>query len=239
MNALFVDAFRRPMSHVSTEDNRGPYFWKNQAYARGLARCHLLFVSSPWAIIFLASPKSSRQRSSFLILSMALLNCTVLLLGEKTSVQRTYPTPPCYIGLECIRRPRGQCAHVDVLTVSTRPTRTSPKLKLCCVARAAFSGIERSLHATYPSSLNGVTLRLLGPSGVGPWVFCVAYDRAKAEARRLLALKRVVAGRRATREVTAFILSSLAHPCPRASRMMYARSKKSVPRFTEYLQLLF
>lgn len=103
------------------------------------------------------------------------------------------------------------------LTVSTRPTRTKPKLKLCCVARAAFSGIESSAQGTYPSSLKGVTPRRFGPRGVGPCVFCVAYDRVMAEARRVFAPapRKLVAGRRATREETDFIVSSGSRPCPR------------------------
>lgn len=49
------------------------------------------------------------------------------------------------------------CAVAKPLTVSTRPTRIMPKLKLCCVALAAFSPTESSVQGTYPLSLNGVT----------------------------------------------------------------------------------
>lgn len=123
----------------------------------------------------------------------------------------------------------GACASIffiqlEVLTVSTRPTRTNPKLKLCCVARAAFSGAESSLHGTYPSSLNGVTLRRFGPKGVDPWVFCVANDRAMGIEwlRRVVAPRKLVAGRRAAREVTGFMMPAFASPCPHSKSVLAA-----------------
>jgi hypothetical protein len=55
-------------------------------------------------------------------------------------------------------------------------------LKLCWVALAAFSPVDSSFHGVKPSSLNGVTVRLLGPDdGAAPrLLFCVAYVRERS-----------------------------------------------------------
>lgn len=49
--------------------------------------------------------------------------------------------------------------------VAAMPTSTRPRLKVCCVVRAAFSPIERSRHGTRPVSFATVTERLLGVGG--------------------------------------------------------------------------
>jgi hypothetical protein len=82
-----------------------------------------------------------------------------------------------------------------------------PKLKDCCVARAAFSVAESSFHGTNPSSLKAVTVRLRGPVGVVPRLFCVAYDRAKVKGRDALeAPTLLTAGRVAKSTLTGFIV---------------------------------
>lgn len=61
-------------------------------------------------------------------------------------------------------------------TVRTTPTRMSPKLNVCCVARAVFSAADSSAHGTCPSSLNGVTAgrRRVLEGVVVPRLCCVA-----------------------------------------------------------------
>lgn len=68
-----------------------------ETYAMGRARRHLLYVSSPWAEIFLGSPSNSMHLGSLLILSTTRLKCAVLLSREKTSVYKTYATPPWFV----------------------------------------------------------------------------------------------------------------------------------------------
>jgi hypothetical protein len=72
------------------------------------------------------------------------------------------------------------------LTVRTIPAMTRPKLKLCCVARAAFSPADSSAHGTNPSSLKAVTFRrrVLG-LGLVPSPVCVAYVRDRMKAPEL------------------------------------------------------
>lgn len=59
-------------------------------------------------------------------------------------------------------------------TVMRRPPRTSPKLNVCCVVRAAFSLRLRSFHCTRPSSLTIVT-RFLDELGGLADDICEAY----------------------------------------------------------------
>lgn len=95
------------------------------------------------------------------------------------------------------------------LTVSAMPTRTKPKLKLCCVALAAFSPAESSLHGTKPSSLNAVTLRrrAVGEE-LAPRPVCVAYDRD----RRRGPMARAWDGRSASIQVVGFIMAVYRRP---------------------------
>lgn len=86
-----------------------------------------------------------------------------------------------------------------------------PKLKLCCVAREAFSPADSSFHGTNPSSLKAVTLRRRGPgAGAAPRLFCVAYNRAGEEAGRGRNAGR--RGRKALAAVLTFILEKCRWP---------------------------
>jgi hypothetical protein len=73
-----------------------------------------------------------------------------------------------------------------ILTVSTAPRMIKPKLKDCCVVLAAFSLVDKSPHATLPSSLKAVTAFLLGLGVVlvVPSLVCVAYNLAAIMGRR-------------------------------------------------------
>jgi hypothetical protein len=85
-----------------------------------------------------------------------------------------------------------------------------PKLKLCWVARAAFSLTESSLQGTNPVSLNGVTDRLrdvgLELLFVLPWV---AYGRALRNGRIEVAEVRRETGRNPANDFVGFIVGKL------------------------------
>lgn len=70
---------------------------------------------------------------------------------------------------------------------------TKQKLKVCCVARAVFSFPDSCFHGTWPSSLNGVTLRRAALK-----VLPVAGSLCVACERRCLAMHRIGFGATAT-----------------------------------------
>jgi hypothetical protein len=92
--------------------------------ANGLALAHLLDVGSPYAMILLDGPSSSRHRESALTRSTAWLNCLVFESAANNSWYRKY----------------------DTAIVPIAPAVTRRKLKLCCVVRAAFSPIMRIIR---------------------------------------------------------------------------------------------
>lgn len=115
-----------------------------------LFRAQRLQLGSPCASISLLLPRSSPVNNflhcgSARILSAARLKYAVLLSVEKTSNQRTVATAP----------------------VRPIPSNTMPRLKDCCVVRAAFSPSDRSFHGTAPVSLTTVTDRRRGEASFG------------------------------------------------------------------------
>jgi hypothetical protein len=81
----------------------------------------------------------------------------------------------------------GQAFISAKLTVRIAPSMMKLKLKVCCVALAAFSFPVKSPHGTLPSSLKGVTAFLLGREEAFdvPKPVSVAYNRAARMGRRL------------------------------------------------------
>jgi hypothetical protein len=142
----------------------------------GRVRAHRLLVFSPYALIFLRSPRSFVHRGSSLMRSTAFSNCQVPLFGEKTSWYRRVKTPPYSPQLEIHALVQDLRGWRLERTVSTTPAITITKLKDCCVARANFSRPLNSPHVYRPSSERTVTFLRLGlsPSPKLPWV---AYSR--------------------------------------------------------------